>query len=318
MTSTQPTLSIVAPFYRDADAVGPFVAAVSDVLARIGESGELILVDDGSDDGTWEAISAAVDASDQVVGVRLSRNFGKESALRAGLERAVGDAVVTIDGDLQHPPTAIEQMVTAWRGGAEVVDGIKANRDSQSVRHRIASRGFNRLFSTLTGVDLHDASDFKLLDRRALDAWLALPERPLFYRGTTAWIGFDHRKVHFEVGRRASGGSRWRPSTLLRLAINAVTAFSTKPLHLMTVAGLLFVAASGLLLVQTLVRYAQGTAAEGFTTIILLMLLQGGAIMVGLGIIGEYVARIHEEVKQRPPYVLREVRGAERHRGGSR
>jgi glycosyltransferase involved in cell wall biosynthesis len=326
-STAPPSVSIVAPFYDDADLVAPFVAAVERVLTDLGESYELLLVDDGSRDATWAAIVACAGgtasgaesdtasgaeggtAAGRIRGLRLSRNFGKEAALCAGVERAAGAAVVTMDGDLQHPPETIAELVAAWRAGAQVVDGVKTSRADQSWRDRVASEGFNRIFSTLSGVPLGHASDFKLLDRRAVDAWLALPERTLFYRGTTRWIGFEHATVPFEVAHRTAGRSRWRRAGLLRLAINAVTAFSTKPLHLMTAAGLVFVAASAALLAQTLYQFARGNAAEGFTTVILVLLLQGGAIMVGIGIVGEYVARIHEEVKGRPRYIVSDATG---------
>jgi polyisoprenyl-phosphate glycosyltransferase len=302
------TFSVVAPFYDDAANVEDFVAAVVRALRPLGEPYELVLVDDGSSDGTWEAILACQPAHEtgMIRGIRLSRNFGKEAALCAGVEQARGAAVITMDGDLQHPPELIPTLVQAWRGGAEVVDGVKVARADQSFVGRGISRTFNWLFTRLSGVPLDEASDFKLLDRKAVDAWADLPERNLFFRGTTTWIGFERAQVEFEVQARATGRSGWSLGGLLRLATNAVTGFSTKPLHLMTAGGFAFVVASAILLVQTFVRYLQGEAAEGFTTVIMLLLLQGGAIMLGLGIIGEYLARIHEEVKGRPRYLVRD------------
>jgi polyisoprenyl-phosphate glycosyltransferase len=305
-------VSVVAPFHNEERFVDPFVDAIADVASELEVLGcevEMLLVDDGSDDGTWSRMVARSGEDPAVRSIRLSRNFGKEAALSAGVESASGDAVVTIDGDLQHPPELIPDMVRRWRQGVDVIDGVKTKRAGQSLASRVMSRSFNRVFHFLSGVPIEEASDYKLLDRRAVEAWLALPERSNFFRGTTAWIGFDRVEMPFEVRPRTSGGSRWRPGILFRFAINAITAFSTRPLHLVTMAGFLFAAASVVLLVQTLYRWGTGQAVEGFTTVILLLLVIGAALMIGLGIVGEYIARIHEEVKQRPRYIVRERTG---------
>jgi glycosyltransferase involved in cell wall biosynthesis len=297
-------LSVVAPAYNESTGVEAFVRAIDAALDGVVGEWEIVIVDDGSADDTWRRIDAVADEHPRVRGIKLSRNFGKEGALAAGLRAAAGDVIVTIDADLQHPPSVIPSMVERWREGYDVVDGVKRSRTGQSPLHRLVSATFNRAFGWMTGVDLTDATDFKLLDRQALDALLRLDERAHFYRGTAEWIGFDRVAVPFSVDERVAGSSRWRLTSLASLALTAVTAFTAKPLHLVTLGGLGFLVFAMVLGVQTLVRFVSGTAVEGFTTVILLLLLMGGLILMGLGIIGEYLARIHEEVKRRPRYIV--------------
>jgi polyisoprenyl-phosphate glycosyltransferase len=199
-------------------------------------------------------------------------------------------------------------MLELWRGGAEVVDGIKRNRTGQGPIHRLISPLFNAVFSRATGVELSNATDFKLLDRRAADGLSLLQERSNFYRGTAQWIGFDRARVEFDVDERLHGASRWRLGTLARLAITGLTSFTAKPLHLVTLSGLAFGLFSLLLGAITLVDWIRGEAVEGFTTVILVLLILGTLILLGMGIIGEYLARIHDEVKARPRYLIAEER----------
>jgi glycosyltransferase involved in cell wall biosynthesis len=247
---------------------------------------------------------ATVDA--RVRGVRLSRNFGKEAAVIAGLEHAAGDAVVVIDADLQHPPTAIPAMLERWRDGVHVVEAVKRNRTGQSLGNRVAARLFNLSFTRMTNVDLVNATDFRLLARPAVDALLRLPEHSSFFRGTSTWIGFRRATVEIDVDHREGGESRWTVRSLARLAVNGLTSFTSAPLHLVTLGGLGFAAFSVVLGVQTLVRWVRGGSVAGFPTVILLLLIMGTFVLLGLGIIGEYLARIHEEVRGRPRYLVQE------------
>lgn len=300
-------LSVIVPAHREGAGVDRVHAAVAEALAGGHVSGwELVFVDDGSPDDTWQHITALAEQQPNVRGVRLSRNFGKEAAMSAGLEAARGDAAVTMDADLQHPPAVLPDLVAAWRAGADVVDGVKANRAGQGVVHRVVSRTFNAVFSRLSGVQLHEASDFKLLDRRVVDELVALPERATFYRGLSDWVGFEHTEVSFEVADRGGGESRWRPSALLGFAIDALTSFSSRPLQLVSWSGTIAVVLGLLLGIQTLYRYFTGTAVPGFTTVILLQLVLGGLILLGLGVQGAYLARIHQEVKRRPRWIVRD------------
>lgn len=304
----QPELSIVVPSFQESDGLRRLHAALVEVLDGEVDRWELILVDDGSPDETWERIVELTQEDPRVRGIRLSRNFGKEAAIAAGLERAVGRAAITMDADLQHPPAAIPEMLALWRAGSHVVDGVKRNRVGQGIVHRAISAIFNAVFSRATQVDLNNATDFKLLDRRALDGLAQLPERSNFYRGTAQWIGYERSRVEFDVDERSHGNSRWRIGALARLAITALTSFTAKPLHLVTLSGIAFGVFSVVLGAHTLFRFFQGEAVEGFTTLILLNLILGSFLLTGLGIIGEYLARIHDEVKGRPRYLVSDER----------
>ncbi|OJF10428.1 glycosyltransferase family 2 protein [Couchioplanes caeruleus] len=299
-----PLVSVVAPVFDEGDGVDGFVRRTGAVLQAAGLRYELILVDDGSTDDSWPRICAQSGADPRVRGIQLSRNFGKEAAVLAGLEHAGGDAVVVIDADLQHPPTAIPAMVQCWSDGAEVVEAVKRNRTGQPPVARLAASLFNATFTRLTTVDLVNATDFRLLSRPACDALLRLPEHSSFFRGTSSWIGFRRTVVEVDIDHRGDGASRWTFRSLCRLAVNGLTSFTSAPLHLVTVVGFGFAAFSVVLGVQTLVRWLRGGSVAGFPTVILVLLVMGTFILLGLGVIGEYLARIHEEVRGRPRYLV--------------
>jgi len=303
-----PALSVVIPLYREGAHLDSTVREIVAVLDTLGITWELVLVDDGSPDDTWPTIAALCRSSARYKGVRLSRNFGKEAALAAGLEHASGQAIVVMDGDLQHPPAVIRDMVRHWREGAEVVEAVKQYRDPQAPARR-QGRLFNSLFSRLTGFDLHGATDFKLMDRRVVDAWRSMSERNLFFRGMNAWLGFRRVRVPFDEEQRAEGRSQWSPFQLARLAETAVTSFSSAPLYLIIAAGLIFALVAVVLGAQTIYLKLSGQAVGGFTTVILLLLIIGSVLMLGLGLVGIYLARIYEEVKRRPRYVIAEQVG---------
>jgi polyisoprenyl-phosphate glycosyltransferase len=302
-------ISVVAPVFNEGAGVDRFVARMAEVLGGLGEDYELVLVDDGSADDSWSRITAHASTGPRIRGLRLSRNFGKEAALLAGLEHADGDAVVVIDADLQHPPSVIPEMICRWRAGAQVVEAVKRNRTGQSPAGRLGARVFNRAFTRMTKVDLVDATDFRLLARPALDALLRMPEHSSFFRGTSSWIGFTRETIEVDIDHRAGGASRWTARSLFRLAVNGLTSFTSAPLHLVTLGGLTFAAFSVVLGIQTLVRWMQGQSVAGFPTVILLLLVTGTFVLLGLGVIGEYLARIHEEVRGRPRYLVQELTG---------
>lgn len=298
------SISIVVPLHNEEDCVGTLIDRLEKILLPPQEW-KLILVDDGSSDATWRHILKETEHRSWVRGVRLSRNFGKEAALSAGLRVAAGDAVIVMDGDLQHPPELIPRMLEAWTDGADIVEARKSHRGHESLPNALAAKTFYRLLRRVAKIDLDGTSDFKLLDRRALEAWRLLPERNLFFRGMTYWIGFERVELPFEVNPREGGGrGRWSIGSLMRLAITGVTAFSSAPLHIVTGLGGIFVIFGAILGALTMWRWAIGDALSGFTTVILAMLLTGGFIMVGLGIIGTYLARIYDEVKRRPRYLV--------------
>ena len=304
---TGPLISVVAPVFNEGAGVDRFVRRLGEVLS--GFRYELVLVDDGSDDDSWHRIAEHGLRDGRVRGVQLSRNFGKEQAVLAGLEHAGGDAVIVIDADLQHPPAAIPAMLRLWREGAHVVEAVKRNRAGQSLGNRLAARTFNATFTRLTTVDLLNATDFRLLSRIAVDAVLSMPEHASFFRGTSSWIGFRRAVVEVDVEHRTGGASRWTVRALCRLAVNGITSFTAAPLHLVTLAGIGFAGFSVILGAQTLIRWMRGGSVAGFPTVILLLLVLGTFVLIGLGVIGEYLARIHDEVRGRPRYLVQDRTG---------
>lgn len=301
----QPEISVVIPAYREEKGIGVALAEVSKYLNQATSEWEIVVVDDGSNDGTWSALEKAAASMPQLHALRLSRNFGKEAALAAGLEAARGRAVVFMDGDLQHPPHLLPSMIDAWRSGqCDVVEAVKSRRDGESPLAATRARLFYWMFKAFTGYDLNGASDFKLLDRKVIDAYATLQERNLFFRGMVSWLGFRTTQIPFDVEPRFAGQTGWSVLGLLRLATVAITSFSSFPLHLITIFGGIFLLFSLLLGAQTLYMKFSGQAVDGFTTVILLLLIIGSFLMIGLGIIGEYLARIYNEVKGRPRYLV--------------
>jgi glycosyltransferase involved in cell wall biosynthesis len=293
--------------FREGAHLERVVAEVLSHVTTLGVPTELILVDDGSNDDTWRTIADLSRRHPELCGLRLSRNFGKESAVSAGLDEARGRAVVVMDGDLQHPPELIPKMFALWNDGAvDLIEAMKEGRPSERFVNRIGSHLFYFILNRFAGHDLKNASDFKLMDRRVVDAWRRMGERNLFFRGMIAWLGFERARVTFSVPPRAGGRSGWTTLQLVRLASTAVTAFSTSPLQIVTFLGGVFLLFAAGLGAQTLYNKIAGAAVSGFTTVILLLLIVGSAIMLSLGIIGAYIARIYEEVKGRPRYVVRE------------
>jgi dolichol-phosphate mannosyltransferase len=303
-------LSLVVPAYHEAASIADNLLVIAKAARSTGLPFELIVVDDGSSDGTWEAIGKATDEIPEIVAVRLSRNFGKEGAIAAGLDQVSGDAAIVLDADLQHPPSLIPEMVRLWRDEEwDVVEAVKSDRGDESVLHRLATRAYYRVASWLTGHELQDASDFKLLDRQVVNEWRRLGERVTFFRGLVSWLGFRRTRVAFAVPKRLSGASRWSLGRLASLAVHAVTSFSALPLQVVTILGVITLLGGAALGIQALRLWYRGEALPGFTTVILLQLIVGGFLMVSLGIIGVYIARIYDEVKGRPRYVVRETRG---------
>jgi glycosyltransferase involved in cell wall biosynthesis len=300
-----PLISIVIPLYNEAANVRSLLSQVTAALNKTGYPCELILVDDGSSDETWKIMVEEAKTLTTLRGFRLSRNFGKELALCAGLERARGDAVIVMDGDCQHPPDLLPEMVRLWQtSAADIVEAVKTTRGPESFMQRLGALLFYVVFSKLAGVNLKGTSDFKLMNRRALDAWLQMEERNVFFRGMTAWLGFTRVQIPFQVPVRGAGKTGWSFPTRFKLALTGLSAFSWLPLQFVTLAGLFFFVFSVLFGIYTLVLQLAGRSVSGFATVILLLLIIGSLLMLSLGIIGEYLARIYEEVKRRPRYVI--------------
>jgi glycosyltransferase involved in cell wall biosynthesis len=302
-----PLISVVIPLYNEASHVREVLSDLTKALQQTGCRFEVVLVDDGSPDDTWERIKDEARALPNLRAVRLSRNFGKELALCAGLERARGEAIVVMDGDGQHPPSLVPIMVEKWRtSGADIVQAVKAKRGRESATSKVGAFLFYVILNKLSGFELRGASDFKLMNRKVLDTWLAMRERNVFFRGMTAWMGFNVAQIPFDVALRRTGKSGWSYLRRAKLALIGITTFSSFPLHFVTFAGLIFFIFAVGLGIQTLYLKLAGRAFTGFATVILLELIIGSLLMISLGIIGEYLARIYEEVKGRPRYIVTE------------
>ena len=300
-------LSIVLPSYNEEQNISNTAKVLAQLLEQEKIEYELVFVSDGSTDATYEEILKAAEANPRVKGAKFSRNFGKEACIFAGLRLTTGDAVIVMDCDLQHPPQVIPKMWKLWQEGYEVVEGVKTDRGKETLAHKLSAGLFYKIMSKLIKMDMNASSDYKLLDRKVVDVLLELPEKNTFFRALTFWAGFNTTTVEYEVQERVYGTSKWSVWSLMKYAITNATSFSTLPLQLVTIMGIVSILFSFVLAIQTMVRYFMGNSVEGFTTVILLILIIGGFIMLSLGIIGHYIARIYEEVKGRPKYIISEV-----------
>jgi len=300
-------LSIVVPLKDESLIIDRLISAIQKALNGIEDSFEIILVDDGSQDNSWaEIVKAGFNRG--IRGIRLCRNFGKEAALRAGLEYARGAAVITMDADFQHPPELISELLACWRkGGVEIVEAVRRNPPIRTAIQHVGARVIYTVFQKVTGVDIERKTDYRLLDRSVVDFVSRLPERAIFFRGILAWYGFKTVSVPFDVVERETGSSRWSLIRLVSFGLDVVTGFTSFPLRLMTLSSIAFLSFSFFLILQTLYGYFTHRSIEGFTTVIISILLVGGVVTAGLGIIGEYLARIYEEVKQRPRFRVSET-----------
>ena len=302
--STGRELSIIIPSYNEQDNIQRTFQTIDEILTQNHIPYEIIFVDDGSKDLTFTRIQELSLQSGQVQGISFSRNFGKEAAIFAGLESAGGACCLIMDCALQHPPRLIPEMYRLWQEGYEVVEGIKASRGKENLLHTFSANTFYSLISRATGIDMSRASDFKLLDRKAMDALLIMPERAPFFRALSSWVGFKTTILPFEVQERDIGVSKWSVWSLTKYAVQNITSFSGAPMQLVSLLGFVMFFASVILGIQSLYRYFTGTALEGFTTVILLQLIIGSVLMISLGIIGHYISRIYDEIKARPRYII--------------
>ena len=304
-------LSVILPSYNEEKMIAKATERMAEILQPEKIDYELLFIDDGSRDGTWAQINEAAEKDSHVVGVHFSRNFGKEAAMFAGLEQAKGDCCVVIDCDLQHPPEKIVEMYRLWKQGYEVVEGIKEDRGEESGLHKFAANSFYGLISKATGMDMSSSSDFKLLDRKVVDTLNSLPERNVFFRALSFWVGYKKTSVSYCVQERTEGVSKWSTKSLIKYALTNISSFSSAPLHIVTVLGFIMLAVSVVLGIIALVQKISGVALGGFTTVILLLLFSASVIMISLGIIGYYIARIYDEIKGRPRYIISRICGRE-------
>lgn len=303
-------LSVVIPAHNEESGIAHSVSVIKGILDTCGMEWEIVVVDDGSSDRTFERLRELAGQDARIRGAQFSRNFGKEAALLAGLNIAKGDAVVTIDADLQHPPKLIPEMIEAWKQGAKVVDGVKRSRATDGPLTRLRAKIFNATLSRLGGINMENSSDFKLLDRIAVDAITrALPERQRFYRGLSDWVGYTHVSMPFDVEERVEGQGKWSLFGLIGLATTAIITFTSAPLRIVTALGLVTMVFGFITASEALLGWFEGRAVSGFTTTIITLLIIGSFIMISLGIIGEYIAKIYDEIKRRPSYLIESTVG---------
>lgn len=296
-------LSVIIPIYNEEKCIEKTYSAVQKVLDENNIEGELIFVDDGSSDGTYEIINALAKENDNITGLHFSRNFGKEAAISAGLAATCGDCAVVIDGDLQHPPEKIVEMYRLWEQGYEIVEGIKTERGNEKKSYGIAAKIFYSTISRMVGFDMSNSSDFKLLDRKVIDVLNKMPERG-FFRAISFWVGYKKTTVEFEVCDRADGDSKWSAIGLVKYALSNISSYSTAPMQTVTVLGVVMLIITIIFGVWALIDKIVGRALEGMTTVIIITIFIGSIIMISLGIIGYYIARIYEEIKGRPKYII--------------
>lgn len=297
-------LSVIIPAYNEEKMIQKTNETIRHLLCQEKIDFEILFVNDGSKDQTWMEIRAVCKQYMSTRGISFSRNFGKEAAIFAGLKYAKGDCCVVIDCDLQHPPETIITMYQLWKEGYEVVEGIKVHRGSESIFHRLAAKGFYRLISKAIGIDMSCASDFKLLDKKVVTVLLEMPERQVFFRALSSWVGFKSTVVTFDVQERKIGETKWSTRSLIKYALNNISSFSTVPMQIVTVTGVLFFCFSVIFGVQTLIYYGMGKSLEGFTTVIILLLLMGSILMLSIGIVGYYISKIYNEIQGRPRYIV--------------
>ena len=302
-------LSVIIPAYNEEIMIEKTTSVITALLEKAKIPFELVLIDDGSTDNTWGIIESISTTDPSVRGISFSRNFGKEAAIMAGLEEAEGNCCVIIDCDLQHPPEKIIEMYRLWEQGYEIIEGKKTNRGTESRFHSFAAKAFYSIISSAIGIDMSNASDFKLLDQKAVKVLINMRERNAFFRALSSWIGFKTIQIDFDVQKREAGVSKWTTLSLAKYALNNISSFSTAPMQIVTILGIIMLVISIILGGIAFIQKISGHALEGFTTVILIQLFSSSIIMISLGIIGYYIARIYEEIKGRPRYIISAVCG---------
>lgn len=305
----KPTFSIIAPIYNELENIPELFPRVRDVMDQTGEPWELILVDDGSTDGSTDMIRNLAENDARVRPVIFARNFGHQIAVTAGLDFSRGDAVVIIDSDLQDPPEVILDLIAKWREGYQVVYAVRAEREGESWFKRTTASLFYRLIYRITDVNIPlDTGDFRLMDKKAVNVMNQMREKHRFLRGMSSWVGFKQIGVEYKRKPRFAGETKYPFKKMLKLALNAVTSFSYFPLQLATYLGFIAAGLSVLAIpVVAILRLTTGTALLGQATTIIIVLFFGGVQLISLGIIGEYIGRIYDETKGRPLYVVAET-----------
>ncbi len=300
-------VTVIIPVFNEGEILKDTTIEIKKILDNISTiQYELLFVDDGSQDNTYKILEEISLTDSKVSFISFSKNFGKEAAILAGLENAKSDGVIIIDADLQHPPELIPEMIELWqKENYDVIDGIKASRGKENPFYKLSSLLFNFLMNKLTGLNLKGSSDFKLLDKKVVDEILRCSERTRFFRGLTEWVGFKHKKIFFNVNQRKGGKTKWSLTKLIKYSLNNIIAFSSVPLKLISLLGFFVIFIAIGLIIQTLYLKFTYNAVEGFTTVIISVSFFSGIILLSLGVIGEYLSKIYEEIKARPSYILK-------------
>jgi len=300
-------VSIITPCYNEEESIQLFYNEICKVMKEIPDAEmEIFFIDDGSKDATYQKLDMLHLEDDRVKYISFSRNFGKEAAIFSGLRAAKGDCVVVMDVDLQHPPETIKEMYSLWKEGYEIVEGIKISRGKESIGHRIMADTFYGLMGKMIGIDMKNTSDFKLLDKKVVVELAALKEKDTFFRALSYWVGFKSVSVHYEVQERVAGKTKWSFISLMKYAVKNLIAFSYAPLYLIILIGCLFLLVGAGFTIDAIISYFHGRAVDGFPTLVLLIMLSSGGIMLSLGIVGIYIAKMYDQIKQRPQYIIRE------------
>jgi dolichol-phosphate mannosyltransferase len=305
-----PALSVISPVHCEGSNIAVFLDAVEASIQPLGLSYEIILIDDGSTDDSWRCMQRETERRPFLRCLRFSRNFGKEAALAAGIDESRGEAVIAMDSDLQHPPSLIPEMARIWQNDeADIVEAVKTMRQKETFTNKFFASLFYKIYIFVTSDDIEGASDFKLIDREAVDALKRLGETRFFFRGMTQWLGFRHRRIPFTPPDRISGSGKWSFLAKLQLALDSLTAYSAKPLSVIFLLTALFCLFAVLTGGETLLTWLRGEAMSGFTTVILLILISAAAILTSVCVLAVYIRQIFYEAKKRPRYLITERAG---------
>lgn len=294
-------MSIIVPAYNEEENIDKTASVISGIMSKNDIDFELIFVDDGSKDKTWEIIESLTEKNESIRGLKFSRNFGKEGAVFAGLKHCRGDCAVVIDCDLQHPPELMVEMYNMWQQGWQVVEAVKASRGKESFLYKFFAKSFYGLMEGSSGIKMQGASDYKLMDRQVVDTLNEMPERLTFYRAMSSWVGFKTAQIEFNVAPRNAGTTKWNFKKLFKFALSNLTGYTNAPLHIVTVMGILFFTAALATGIIEIVRACSGIPQSGIMPV---LLLTGSVIMLALGVIGYYLSKIYEEIKGRPRYIV--------------
>lgn len=302
------SIQFVIPCHNEEENIELILRQVDKYIGNLQYKYTYLFIDDGSTDKTYDVITDLSKDRKDIMVIKLSRNFGKEAAITAGLNYYNSDAIIIMDGDLQHPPYLIPAIITEWEKGVNIVDAVKIKRQKEGLIVKTMSLAFNKVMSRITGMDFIGSSDYKLLDRKAINALNGIKENNRYFRGLTNWVGLKHSKILFRVEERMAGKTKWNWFKLFQLSIDAITSYSSKPLHVVTILGIFTFIFSIILGLQTLYNKYYGGAISGFTTVILVLLMLCSIIMISMGIMGVYLSKVYNEVKNRPIYVIETIK----------